>query len=142
MLLLCVCIPCFYKRTCEQILILLIQCIAGGIGIGVYISHKNTSHDGPTALGGSAGEKLETASSAAVSASGDAVASTTSLHVSPTHTVARRDAFIPGAVATPSSVPRAFLPLGLKNTSHMVRHDHAKRSLRHKREDGYLNRID
>ena len=30
------------------------QCIAGGIGIGWYIAHNSTSHDAPTAIGGSA----------------------------------------------------------------------------------------
>ncbi|OJA17179.1 hypothetical protein AZE42_00232, partial [Rhizopogon vesiculosus] len=63
-------------------------CIAGGIGIGWYISHNSPSNTAPKAIGGSANESMNSASSSTV-----AVSSSTSLHVSPTNTVARRDTY-------------------------------------------------
>ncbi|KIP09719.1 hypothetical protein PHLGIDRAFT_116192 [Phlebiopsis gigantea 11061_1 CR5-6] len=96
--------------------ILLLACVAGGIGLGVYISSKNTTHNAPTAIGGSANEKLQstTASqSVAVGANGE---TSTSFHVSPTHTVARReDAAAPTDVFVLPDVPSSF------SDTHLVR---------------------
>ncbi|KAG0704266.1 hypothetical protein DFH29DRAFT_802250 [Suillus ampliporus] len=67
--------------------VMLLICIAAGIGIGWYISHKSPSNTAPKAIGGSANETMSpTSTHASVGAS-----SSTSLHVSPTNTVARRD---------------------------------------------------
>lgn len=64
----------------------LLICIAAGVGIGWYISHKSTSNTAPKALGGSANETMGPSSTlASVTAS-----TSSSLHVSPTNTVARR----------------------------------------------------
>ncbi|KAG2342149.1 hypothetical protein BDR05DRAFT_367058 [Suillus weaverae] len=61
--------------------------IAAGIGIGWYISHKSPSNTAPKAIGGSANETMSpTSTHASV-----AVSSSSSLHVSPTNTVARRN---------------------------------------------------
>jgi hypothetical protein len=66
------------------------QIIVGAIGLGVYVSSKNQSHNAPTAIGGSANEKLNTQSPTMPTAAGGIVHST-SLHVQPTFTVARRE---------------------------------------------------
>jgi hypothetical protein len=61
--------------------------IAAGIGIGWYVSHKSPSNTAPKAIGGSANETMSpTSTHASV-----AVSSSSSLHVSPTNTVARRN---------------------------------------------------
>ncbi|KDQ62544.1 hypothetical protein JAAARDRAFT_44863 [Jaapia argillacea MUCL 33604] len=74
---------------------LLLLCIAGGIGIGIYISHKNQSNTGPKAIGGSADEAATvTTTTTAISSAATVKAvgvTTGSPHVSPTNTVARRD---------------------------------------------------
>ena len=69
----------------------------------MYINSKNTAHNAPKAIGGSANEKLSAASSsaAAAAAAGEA---TTSFHVSPTRTVARRD-----DAPLPTDVPLSFV---------------------------------
>ncbi|TFK33019.1 hypothetical protein BDQ12DRAFT_450788 [Crucibulum laeve] len=71
--------------------IVLIICIAGAIGLGLYISSKAPSHQAPKVFGGSANEAatgVPTAAAATGTAKGGASSSV--LHVSPTHTVARR----------------------------------------------------
>ncbi|KAK7690318.1 hypothetical protein QCA50_006975 [Cerrena zonata] len=68
--------------------VILLLAIAGGIGLGWWISHNNTTHSAPTAIGGSANQKALTTETAATIAG--ALATTSSPHVSPTHTVARR----------------------------------------------------
>ncbi|CAL1712531.1 unnamed protein product [Somion occarium] len=85
--------------------IILLLCVAGGIGIGWYIAHNNTTHSAPTAIGGSANEKAIEESTAPAAG----VATAASPHVSPTHTVARRDLpLIPtGAVHIPLSQSNA-----------------------------------
>jgi len=69
-------------------LIGMILLICGGIGIGLwyYISHTSSSQKQPTAVGGSANE---TAGLSSPTTSGHS--SSSSPHVSPTFTVARRD---------------------------------------------------
>ncbi|KAJ7244997.1 hypothetical protein B0H12DRAFT_1073579 [Mycena haematopus] len=73
--------------------IILVVCAAGGIGIGVYLSEEASAHYRPDAIGGSADEALSSlavTSSASKGAKG-AVATSSSPHVSPTNTVARRE---------------------------------------------------
>ncbi|EJF56677.1 hypothetical protein DICSQDRAFT_141133 [Dichomitus squalens LYAD-421 SS1] len=81
--------------------LILLLIVAGAIGLGWWVAHNNTTHTAPKAIGGSADEKsIESASSAA--AAHLATSSSTSLHVSPTNTVARRaDEPIPTSVVYP-----------------------------------------
>ncbi|KAJ7784361.1 hypothetical protein B0H16DRAFT_295278 [Mycena metata] len=77
--------------------IILIICAAGGIGIGVYLSEKASSHYRPDAIGGSAndGTSALPATNSTTKSAGKAAlgtATTTVEHVSPTNTVARREA--------------------------------------------------
>ncbi|KAG2155897.1 uncharacterized protein EDB93DRAFT_1222168 [Suillus bovinus] len=65
--------------------IMFLVLIAAGIGIGWYISHKSPSNTVPKAIGGSANETMNPTSTHA-----SVAASSSSLHVSPTNTVARR----------------------------------------------------
>lgn len=89
--------------------------IAGAIGLGWYVSHNSTSHNAPTAIGGSANEKALTTTdvSSAATVAG-AVATSTVLHVSPTRTVARRD-------DEPIPTPLALYPIEARSPgSHHV----------------------
>lgn len=91
------------------------QIIAGAIGLGWYVSHNSTSHNAPTAIGGSANEKALTTTdvSSAATVAG-AVATSTVLHVSPTRTVARRD-------DEPIPTPLALYPIEARSPgSHHV----------------------
>jgi hypothetical protein len=74
---------------------ILVICIAGGIGVGWYFTHNNPSHQQPKVFGGSADEGItSTTSSSALSSSATPVHGiSSSPHVSPTNTVARRAAF-------------------------------------------------
>ncbi|KAI1794812.1 hypothetical protein LXA43DRAFT_994387 [Ganoderma leucocontextum] len=63
--------------------------IAGAIGLGWWVSHNNHTHTAPTAIGGSADEKALASASASASAAASS-SDISSLHVSPTNTVARR----------------------------------------------------
>jgi len=69
--------------------IFLVLIAAGAIGLGWWAAHNDNSHNQPTAIGGSAHEAGSVSSS--VQAAGTASVHT-SLHVSPTNTVARREA--------------------------------------------------
>lgn len=64
---------------------LFFQCAGIGIGLWYYISHTSTSHQQPTAVGGSANETGGTSSSTA------GHGSSSSPFVTPTFTLARRD---------------------------------------------------
>ncbi|KAF9241145.1 hypothetical protein BU15DRAFT_87366 [Melanogaster broomeanus] len=68
--------------------ITLLICIGAGTGIGWYISHKSPSHQQPTAVGGSANETTGPNSPTATAAG------SSSPHVTPTNTVARRAAVL------------------------------------------------
>lgn len=69
---------------------LLAICAAAAIGLGIWISHKSASHQQPVVIGGSA-DNAATETVTDTSAVGKGTASVaTSLHVSPTNTVARR----------------------------------------------------
>jgi len=70
--------------------IILTICAIGAIGLGVYLSHISTSNTQPTALSGSAKESGSSSSLAAVGDASSSLGLGTSLHVSPTNTVARR----------------------------------------------------
>lgn len=82
--------------------IFLVIVAAGAIGLGWWAAHNDNSHNQPTAIGGSAKEAGSPVSSS-VTAGGTASVQT-SLHVSPTNTVARRE--IPEAQETP--IPNVF----------------------------------
>jgi hypothetical protein len=70
--------------------LILTLCTVGAIGLWWYASHNSTTHSQPSAIGGSADEGGgSTVLSSVGSASGPAALGT-SLHVSPTNTVARR----------------------------------------------------
>ena len=88
------------------------QCIAGGIGLGWWIARNDSSHNAPTAIGGSANEKAVSTSTAA-----DSTSSGTP-KVTPTHTVARRaDIFD----VVPTEVPHIPLLSEISNKVHVVR---------------------
>jgi len=70
--------------------IILLLCIGGGIGLGWYMTHNDPTNQAPDALGGSANEGVPTTTSAL---SSGAALSSSSPHVSPTLTVARRAAY-------------------------------------------------
>ncbi|KAJ7451535.1 hypothetical protein FB451DRAFT_700852 [Mycena latifolia] len=72
--------------------LILIICAAGGIGIGLYVSEQ-ASHYRPDAIGGSAdaGVSALTTTSSTKSGVKGAIATSSSPHVSPTNTVARRE---------------------------------------------------
>lgn len=78
--------------------LLLLACIAGGIGLGWYIAHNNTSHNAPTVIGGGVNEKATPVTSSVSMKPGVS----SSPHVSPTNTVARRDVF---ADVVPTHLP-------------------------------------
>lgn len=69
----------------------LLLVIAGGIGVGVWATRNNPGHQQPTAIGGSA-DNLVTSVVSSSTAGVAAAGKSTSLHVSPTNTVARREA--------------------------------------------------
>ncbi|THV03048.1 hypothetical protein K435DRAFT_652130 [Dendrothele bispora CBS 962.96] len=79
--------------------IFLVLIAAGAIGLGWWVAHNDNSHNQPTAIGGSAKEAGDASSS--VRATGTASVHT-SLHVTPTNTVARRDEAFDPAVFDPA----------------------------------------
>ncbi|GLB38156.1 hypothetical protein LshimejAT787_0500210 [Lyophyllum shimeji] len=82
--------------------IILLACIAFGVGIGWYVSHKSPSHQQPKAFGGSANEYATAASTS--TAGGVGPGGSTIRHVSPTHTVERR-VFEPQVTAVSRTSP-------------------------------------
>jgi len=82
--------------------LILLVCAGLGIGLGLYISHKAPSHQDPTAIGGGDNYGMGPTTSAGVPDVGPTGSS--SPHVSPTNTVARRAAF---ADPLPTPVPGA-----------------------------------
>lgn len=80
-------------------------CIATGIGVGWYFTHKNPSNQQPKVFGGSADEGM---SSAAASSSTSVSGISSAPHVSPTNTVARRARYPEPA---PTHVPFQILRL-------------------------------
>lgn len=94
----------------------LLICIAGGIGLGWYIAHNDTSHNAPTVIGGGENEKAAPVASSTPVKPGVS----SSPHVSPTNTVARRDIF---SDVVPTSLPnlsvgRRHRRRALNRTSH------------------------
>lgn len=91
--------------------VLLIICIVAAVGLGVYFNRNAPGHQQPKVFGGSADEVGSSvpgtpSASASVSASGTGKSGGTtssSLHVSPTFTVARREE--EGAQPTITGVP-------------------------------------
>jgi len=77
--------------------VLLIACILAAVGLGVYFNRNAPGHQQPKVFGGSAGEVGSSVSSSASASPTSAVtksvvkSTSSSLHVSPTFTVARRE---------------------------------------------------
>ncbi|KAF9470958.1 hypothetical protein BDN70DRAFT_617338 [Pholiota conissans] len=106
-----------YSRWVWIIGIILLICIAGGIGVGVYLTRNSPSHQQPTAIGGSADNLATGTSTSTVSGNGGKTTSS-SLHVSPTLTVARREAVVtPRAAAVPTQVLRRHRDMKNRNMS-------------------------
>lgn len=103
----------------------LLACIGLGVGLGWYLSHNKPAHQLPKAFGGSANETLTAGTAPATVAGGAKSAS--SLHVSPTHTVARRDAF-PGPMPTGSHMQLIHITHNF-GESHNTTNRHARRHL-------------
>lgn len=70
--------------------LILTICVLGAIGLWYYTAHNSTSHDQPSTIGGSAKESGAATPLATVGHATSSVPLGTSLHVSPTNTVARR----------------------------------------------------
>jgi hypothetical protein len=84
--------------------VILVIAAAGGIGLGWYMSHKAPDHYQPTAVGGSANESGVTSAVKPVGSNGATAKS--SLHVTPTNTVARRaEAPAPTALKIQAGLP-------------------------------------
>jgi len=84
------------NRWVGIVAVLLIACILAAVGLGVYFNRNAPGHQQPKVFGGSAGEvgsSVSSSASASTSAVTKSVAKSTSssLHVSPTFTVARRE---------------------------------------------------
>ncbi|THG97035.1 hypothetical protein EW026_g4895 [Hermanssonia centrifuga] len=111
----------------------LLLCIAGGIGLGLWIARGDQPHNAPTAIGGSANEKLLSSSAAnPVVTEGGVV--TTSFHVSPTHTVARRVDF---GEPLPTYTAVASMPTNFGSDTYVIR---PVQPSRHRRVSQRLNR--
>ncbi|KAA1469791.1 hypothetical protein DENSPDRAFT_796680 [Dentipellis sp. KUC8613] len=97
------------SRWVWVITFLILACIGLAIGLGWYASHTHPSdpHAVPKAFGGVANEHATETESSSVA--GAVVAGSTSLHVSPTHTVARRD-FLPDPAPTGASHDVVYIP--------------------------------
>ncbi|KAJ6508486.1 hypothetical protein C8R45DRAFT_1089655 [Mycena sanguinolenta] len=82
-----------FSRWVWVIGIILVICAAGGIGLGVYLSEQANAHYRPDAIGGSADEGLSSLPVTTNTSKGakGAIATSSSPHVSPTNTVARRE---------------------------------------------------
>jgi len=87
--------------------VFLVVCIAGGIGAGWYFTHNNPSNQQPEVFGGSADEGI-TSSSTSSSSSVPVRSGSSSPHVSPTNTVARRAGYPQPA---PTGIPFQILHL-------------------------------
>ena len=101
--------------------IVLLLCIGGGAGLGVYMTRKSPGHQQPTAIGGSADNTAGPTSSAKPSGPPPPKGSSTRLHVTPTNTVARRsheDAFL-----TPAPLPTPALALRMHAKRRLVARD-------------------
>jgi hypothetical protein len=86
-------------------------CIAGGIGVGWYFAHNSPPNQQPVAIGGSADEGLSTSATTTSSLKGHASSVSSSPHVTPTNTVARRAAY-PYPEPTPVGVPIQLVHAG------------------------------
>lgn len=86
--------------------VFLVICIAGGIVAGWYFTHNDPSNQAPEVFGGSANEGISSSATSSSSVPGPPVSS--SPHVSPTNTVARRAGYPEPA---PTSIPFQILHL-------------------------------
>ncbi|KAI0820418.1 hypothetical protein BC628DRAFT_856906 [Trametes gibbosa] len=97
-----------------------------GTSRGWYVSHNNSSHNAPTAIGGSANEKAITTTSSTHVVAG-ALATSTVLHVSPTNTVAKREDNEP--IPTPSAIYALAARGSSSHHVHVVQaHRHSRRT--------------
>ena len=97
------------NRWVGVVAVLLVMSIVAAVGLGVYFNRNAPGHQQPKVLGGSADEVGSSVASSSASATSamtkSAVGSTSSsLHVSPTFTVARREEEEPQPTFT--GVPR------------------------------------
>ncbi|KIJ06074.1 hypothetical protein PAXINDRAFT_20714 [Paxillus involutus ATCC 200175] len=104
--------------------VVLFICIGVGSGVGWYLSHKSPSNQQPTAVGGSANETTGP-NSPTTAANGHSTSS--SLHVTPTNTVARRAAM---PDPTPAPVEAIYIPSEEVAQPNVSRHG-KKHRLRH-----------
>jgi len=106
----------------------LLLCIAGAIFLGWYASHNKPSHQQPTPFGGGANESAASSTATGISgtASFQAKGASTSPHVSPTNTVARRAVYSDPVPTSPTLLQRN--EPGNERTS---RRQHANRMLHH-----------
>lgn len=105
--------------------LILLACVGLGIGLGLYISHKAPSHQDPTAFGG--GDNHGTGPTTSQQDTGTG-SSSSSRHVSPTNTVARRAAFA-DALPTPALIHVMHAPLAHWNKPDAPRARHQRRHL-------------
>jgi hypothetical protein len=91
--------------------LILLVCAGLGIGLGLYISHKSPPHQDPTAIGGGGDNGIGSTTSQPVPDASPTKSS--SPHVSPTNTVARRAAF-----ADPFPTPAPGV-IHVMHTSHL-----------------------
>ena len=86
-----------FSRGVWVVAIFFIILIAGGVALGLFMRRNAPSHQQPKVFGGSA-DSLATSTSVSPTAAGPGVAPQTSLHVSPTLTLANRGEPTPAAL--------------------------------------------
>lgn len=102
--------------------------IVAAVGLGWYFTHNDNSNTAPKAIGGSANEKLGQ-TTAVADALGMGMTST-SLHVSPTNTVARREEAAQSTALphAPIDIPLEPVPISNRNSSARSHHNHNSRT--------------
>jgi len=114
--------------------IILFVCAGLGIGLGLYISHKSPSNQDPTVIGGGDNHSTGLTPSQHVAGASTGIGTASSSpHVSPTNTVARRAAF-----ADPLPTPQPGAHIHAMYISHPHRDQLGALHARHQRE--HLNR--
>ncbi|KAH7914280.1 hypothetical protein BJ138DRAFT_1170744 [Hygrophoropsis aurantiaca] len=96
--------------------VVLLICIAGAAGLGWYISHKTPPNQAPKAIGGKSNESMSPVSSSAAAQSGE----TSSPHVSPTYTLARRMMPAPVPTGSPQFLQMMNLPRSLDDPNDLT----------------------
>ncbi|THH19094.1 hypothetical protein EW146_g2016 [Bondarzewia mesenterica] len=101
----------------------LLVCIGLASGLGWYATHNKPAHQQPKVFGGSENETLTSAGTATGAVKGSVVtaSSSSSPHVSPTNTVARREAS-PDPIPTGSHMQLIHIPHDLSSHHTVARH--------------------